>query len=308
MNSLKKLLAVASIIVVSFSANSAEKLYKSGSQAEDWVKSHPNDPRAKLIGEKIVSQPQAMWLAGHVPDSLSRQADEADKEGSKLLLVTYNIPGRDNGNYSAGGLSGPSAYDAWVREVVWAVAGAEAWYVIEPDAIGLAPNLKDPVKQAERYTMLSHAVSVIQQRKNRAYLAVSGWHGVDGAAEGFLKAGGKNAQGFAYNISGYHDLKECYDFCEQLSKRLGGKHYIIDTSRGGNGQWKPTDSNEKEAWCNPPGRALGKPPTFKSEHPNCDGLFWIKRPGESDGTCRSGPAAGQFSPDIAYELAKNAKW
>jgi endoglucanase len=308
MNSFKKWLVVAGCVALSFSAHAAEKkLYDSGSQAKDWVASHPNDPKAKLIGEKIASQPQALWLAGHVPSGLKADADRAEKEGSILLPVTYNIPGRDNGNYSAGGLAGPNAYYDWVGEVAFAVGGAEAWFVIEPDAIGLAPELKDPVKQLERYTMLSNSVPVLQKGKNRAYLGVSGWHGVEGAADGFLKAGGEKAAGFAYNISGYHSLKECYDFCEQLSKRLGGKHYIIDTSRGGNGQWKPSDPNEKEAWCNPPGRALGQPPTFKSDHANCDGLFWIKRPGESDGTCRGGPKAGQFSPEIAFELAENAK-
>jgi endoglucanase len=296
-------------IAVSLCRAAEPKLYNVGSQALVWVNSHPDDPRAKLIREKIASQPQAQWLAGHVPSGLKGEADIARSRGEILLKVTYNIPGRDNGNYSAGGLDGPAAYDEWIRTIAGFIDGTEAWFVVEPDAIGLAPNLKDPVKRDERYGMISNSVSILQQNKNtRAYLAVSGWHGIDGAAEGFKKAGGEKAYGFAYNISGYHSLEECYDFCEKLSAKLGGKHYIIDTSRGGNGQWKPADPNEKEAWCNPPGRALGQPPTFVSDHPKCDGLFWIKRPGESDGTCRGGPKAGQFSPEIAYELAKNAKW
>ncbi len=223
--------------------------------------------------------------------------------------MTYNIPGRDNGNYSKGGLSGPAAYNDWVRDIAKQTGDTQAWFVVEPDAIGLAPKLTDPVKRLERYSMLSNSVVAFKKNKNtRVYLAVSGWNGVDGAAEGFLKAGGDLADGFAYNISGYHNLKECFDFCDKLSAHLGGKHYVIDTSRGGNGQWKPTDPKEKEeAWCNPPGRALGEKPTTNTGHQNCDAFLWIKRPGESDGECRGGPHAGQFWPEYAYELAKNAK-
>lgn len=308
MNSLKIVLVLASLWAVSCQA-AEKKLYRGGLVAESWVNSHPNDPKAKLIKEKIASQPQAMWFAGHVPSGYLGEINNAKDQKAIFLGVTYNIPGRDNGNYSKGGLAGPPAYAEWVETIARLTGDAEAWFVIEPDAIGLAPKMTDATKREERYSMLSNAVSILQKNKNtRAYLAVSGWNGIDGAAEGFRKAGGDKAYGFAYNISGYHDLQRCYDFCEQLSKKLGGKHYIIDTSRGGNGDWKPTDPNEKEAWCNPPGRALGKPPTFTSEYPNCDGLFWIKRPGESDGTCRGGPSAGQFWPEYAYELAKNAKW
>nr|ABK58684.1 unknown [Streptomyces fradiae] len=33
----------------------------------------------------------------------------------------------------------------------------------------------------------------------------------------------------------------------------------------------------------------------------------IKRPGDSDGPCRGGPEAGQWWPDYALGLARNAK-
>ena len=39
-----------------------------------------------------------------------------------------------------------------------------------------------------------------------------------------------------------------------------------------------------------------------------DALLWVKLPGESDGTCNGGPAAGAWFPSMALELARNAKW
>lgn len=318
MKSLKKVLVLASIVLASFSGHAAQKLYRSGSQAENWVKANPTDKRAKLIKEKIVSQPQCIWLAGHISTSLMDDAEHAEQNHEVLTVVTYNLPDRDNGNYSKGGLSGPAAYAKWVDQVRdnLVSTSAQSIVIVEPDAIGLAPQMKDPktglpdrVKIAQRYQMLSNSVVTLKKSQNtKVYLAISGWLGVDGAVAGLKKSGIDLADGFAYNISGYHDLKECHDFCEQLSERLGGMHYIIDTSRCGNGQWKPTDPEEKkEAWCNAPGRALGNLPTFDTGHPHCDAYLWVKRPGESDGKKRSKYDAGQFDPDNAFELASNAK-
>jgi cellulase/cellobiase CelA1 len=36
--------------------------------------------------------------------------------------------------------------------------------------------------------------------------------------------------------------------------------------------------------------------------------FWIKRPGESDGTCNGGPPAGQWWADYALGLAQRAAY
>jgi endoglucanase len=46
-----------------------------------------------------------------------------------------------------------------------------------------------------------------------------------------------------------------------MSYLVGGKHFIIDTSRNGLGP-APDGS-----WCNPPGRALGPKPTADTGFP-----------------------------------------
>lgn len=88
----------------------------------------------------------------------------------------------------------------------------------------------------------------------------------------------------------------------EVSALTGGAHFVIDTSRNGNGAW---DSAEPETWCNPPGRALGPSPTFDTGHPLADTFLWIKRPGESDGSCRGAPPAGAWYAEYALELARN---
>jgi endoglucanase len=78
---------------------------------------------------------------------------------------------------------------------------------------------------------------------------------------------------------------------------------VIDTSRNGAGPAPDSPLN----WCNPSGRALGTPPTAETGGAHADAYLWIKRPGESDGTCDSGdPPAGTFVNQYAIDLAHNA--
>jgi endoglucanase len=94
-------------------------------------------------------------------------------------------------------------------------------------------------------------------------------------------------------------------------------------------------------WCNAPGSGLGPRPTASTGAPLVDAYLWVKTPGESDGQCDAAggarawdysiytapgwptdaahqalfdplwgqydPAAGQWFPQIALQLARNAK-
>jgi len=52
---------------------------------------------------------------------------------------------------------------------------------------------------------------------------------------------------------------------------------------------------------------LGVPPTTATAGAHADAYLWIKRPGESDGSCNRGePWAGHFINQYAVDLARNA--
>jgi endoglucanase len=100
------------------------------------------------------------------------------------------------------------------------------------------------------------------------------------------------------------------------------KHFVIDTSRNGQGPWTPPNhpTGDAQDWCNPPGRGLGLLPTANTGVELVDAYLWIKIPGESDGQCyrwtsgpldpvraAADPPAGQWFDNMALELAKNAK-
>jgi cellulose 1,4-beta-cellobiosidase len=93
---------------------------------------------------------------------------------------------------------------------------------------------------------------------------------------------------------------------------------MIDTSRNGRAGIRTADGN----WCNVKGAGLGERPAIEPA-PNVDAYFWVKTPGESDGTtdrkaarfdenCVSddampgAPEAGELFAPYLIELAKNA--
>ena len=83
--------------------------------------------------------------------------------------------------------------------------------------------------------------------------------------------------------------------------------FVVDTSRNGNGPYPGDTVDGAPSWCNPPGRALGEPPTDNPGLPRVDALLWIKYPGESDGSCRPGePEVGAWWPEYALDPARRS--
>jgi endoglucanase len=113
-------------------------------------------------------------------------------------------------------------------------------------------------------------------------------------------------------------------YADMLGATQPTTHFVIDTSRNGLGPWQPPAGvyPDSQDWCNPPDRGLGLRPTADTSIELLDAYLWVKIPGESDGECTRGlgpsgttvdpewgqidPPAGQWFPDMALELARNA--
>jgi hypothetical protein len=64
-------------------------------QAADWVRAHPGDPRAKEIEQRIANQPTAQWFgpwSGDIAAAVSGYAASASRHHKVPVLVAYNIP------------------------------------------------------------------------------------------------------------------------------------------------------------------------------------------------------------------------
>ena len=101
---------------------------------------------------------------------------------------------------------------------------------------------------------------------------------------------------------------------------ITGKGFVIDTSRNG----KSGIRTKTGSWCNVKGAGLGERPRADPA-PLVDAYFWVKPPGESDGSADpaalgfdescgpkapdstpGAPPAGTWFADYFVELAKNA--
>ncbi|WP_158579956.1 glycoside hydrolase family 6 protein [Geodermatophilus marinus] len=256
-------------------------------------------PEDAALLRELAQIPTATWLgswSGDVASTVRQVVGDARAAGRVPVFVAYNIPGRDCGGYSAGGVDSPAAYLQWVQAVADGIGTAEAVVVVEPDA--LAQLCGD---QAERLGMLRSAVDALERNPGtHTYLDAghSNWVDAVTMAERLRTAGVRGADGFALNVSNFQTTASNVTYGGQVSALLGGVHFVVDTSRNGNGPGSD--------WCNPAGRAVGQRPTSSTGQLRVDAYLWVKTPGESDGTCNGGPAAGTFWPSYAVALMRAA--
>jgi len=254
--------------------------------------------------DKIAAQPLAQWMGGwnlDIGGDVSNAISRITGARSLPIFVAYNIPGRDCGQYSAGGANGTDAYKRWIRAFANGIGNRRAVVILEPDALA-GMSCLSPRLQQERVDLIHDAVRVLKARRAAVYIDAGHARWVDPGemANRLNRAGIAEADGFSLNISNFLGTSVNIAYGTEVSKRVGGKHFIIDTSRNG------LNATSAGNWCNPAGQRVGPAPTTHTGNPLVDAFLWIKTPGESDGTCGGGPAAGKWWGEYALGLAGGA--
>lgn len=298
------LLTTAYLRVLPFTAATAGTTFHvpTASKAADAAASGaPGDPATRAAAY-LAAQPTAVWLTPEVMPIETVAAEvtalsaEARAQDATLVLVVYGLPDRDCGNQSAGGLE-PAAYDEWTLAIGDALRAAETptLVIVEPDAVALAPDCDG---MPERFAHIATAVTNLQARTAWLYLdgGHSNWRPAPEMARLIGQIGVTHMiRGVATNVSNHNADAAEVMYARSLSAALGGLHAVIDTSRNGAGA--------NGEWCNPAGRQVGAPSGSYGDE-IVDANLWIKPPGESDGACNGGPAAGQWWPDAAVEMTR----
>lgn len=290
--------ANSQLIGTSFYIDTANNF--AATQAAAWRASRPGDA---AMMDTIANQPKAFWMGSWTPNSQQSAADYVNRAraAAKMgVIVAYNIPNRDCGSYSAGGADSHASYRAWIDGLAAGIGNRQTVVVVEPDALAQLDCLPDAAGKQARLDSLSYAVTKLKASGAIVYLDAGnkGWLSAAEAASRLQQANVANADGFSLNVSNFYTNEESTVYGNDVANRLGGKHYIIDTSRNGLGAGT--------TWCNPVGRALGSLPSSSTGVSLVDAFLWIKGPGESDGTCNGGPAAGTWWPEYALSLAQPA--
>jgi cellulose 1,4-beta-cellobiosidase len=288
---------------------------------------------------------------GKIPIWLDAARKQQQDNGRPTLsvFVVYNMPNRDcSAKSSAGDLKmEKNGAHRYRKEFIDPIAAHFQAYpdlpivvILEPGSLAnLATNLSIPACAEARSAYLEATVYAIQRLglpNVSLYLdaAHSGWLGWDQNREKVAKvykevlklAGGFHTiRGFATNIANYshlsnrdglglEDTNPCYNesvYVKKLAVTLGehgfrGKGFIIDTSRNGRGKIRRT----WDRWCNIKDAGLGERPVADPDV-FVDAYFWVKPPGESDGT--SDPTQPHFdpactSPDSASGAPPAGEW
>jgi endoglucanase len=262
----------------------------------------PPNPQLRAVADT----PQAYWLVpGSSASTVGKYTADAAAAGAIPVLSIYGIPHRDCGSFAAGGMASGDAYRGWIDGIAAQIGGSRAAIVLEPDALAMADCLSDDQRQ-ERYDLIRYAVDALTRNPAAAVYVDAGhlrWHSPEEMASRLSQAGVEHARGFSLNVANFFTTEEEIGYGEAISGLTNGKNYVIDTSRNGNGAAPDSPLH----WCNPSGRALGVAPTTATAGPHADAYLWIKRPGESDGSCDKGdPPAGTFVNQYVIELASNA--
>lgn len=280
-----------------FYVNPASKAMRAAQAAE------PPSPELTAVA----NTPQAYWLVpGSSASTVAKYAGDAQAAGAVPVFAIYGIPHRDCGSFAAGGHSSGAAYRQWIDGIAADIGPAPAAVILEPDALAMADCLSGDQRQ-ERFDLISYAVDSLGRNPATAVYVDAGhlrWHSAEEMASRLNQAGVDRARGFSLNVANFFTTEDEIAYGEAISGLTGGKHYVIDTSRNGAG---PAEG--EMYWCNPSGRALGVAPTAATAGPHADAYLWVKRPGESDGTCNKGdPPAGEFVNQYVIDLARNANY
>ena len=281
---------------------------QSGTQAkaQAWAESHPGDSDAM---NKLTSQPLVNWYGGWNQDvykDVNAYVTRATDAGQVPMLVAYNIPNRDCGGYSAGGVADRQAYANWISNFARGIGNRDAIVMLEPDAIAGIDCLSQK-SQDNRLGMLRNSVTTLTTQTQAQVYIDSGnatWQSSSVMADRLNRAGIAEADGFSLNVSNFIGTEKNIAYGTEISRMTNNAHFVIDTSRNGDG------SAPNSEWCNPTGVKIGANPTLSTGRDLVDAYLWIKTPGESDGTCgsqqqgTSAPSAGTWWPEYALGLLR----
>lgn len=299
-----------------------------------------------------------------LPNWLDDAQAQGDRGGRPTLpvVVVYNLPNRDCAAKASHGEleiaeDGERRYrqeyiDVIARHLA-AMPQQEVVVVLEPDSL---PNLISNLgveKCALSHDVYIHSIAYAVARLSLPHVSIyldaahAGWLGWEANQRRMARlvkqvlsmaGGAERIRGFATNVSNYNALRGDWGrkleatnpspnelafvamFAETLAREgITDKGFLVDTSRNGQASIRSRWGN----WCNIKGAGLGERPAV-APVPGVDAYFWIKPPGDSDGTadesaarfddnCASAdatpgaPEAGQWFHSYFVELVKRAE-
>jgi len=264
---------------------------------------------------RVAREPRFRWF-GRWDHSVRRRVRNylrcaaTVQPGAVPLMAVMRHQGRGcGGGYSGGGPAEDARTRAWYRAFARAVGGTRVVIAFEPDSLGTVDCLSRSRRRA-RLRLLRYGVDVLSRLPRATiYLeaGASDWEPARRTAKQLRIIGIHKVRGFMLNAT-HHDWTRANILHGlAISRRVGGKHFIVSTSFNGRGPIHIGGRRTRNVWCNPPNRGLGISPTTATGHPLVDAYMWVNRPGYSAGACNGGPMpVGCWWPERALMYARFA--
>jgi endoglucanase len=272
---------------------------------------------------KIASQPESqrvsVFSGGGGPGAIFGQTEKilcgnltADP-GSIPVFTTYFLHPVLGGCATRGQIAaaGPE-FRRRVDEMAAAVDRRPAVFLLEIDGVGSSRCMEKAGSLSMWEADLKYEALKLQSLPHTVVYLEGGYS--DGNPPGYTAkvlnaAGVQKIQGFFTNDTHINWTIDEIHWAQKVSAKSGGAHFIVNTAQNGNGPLRPHNrvKNGNEVLCNPPGRAMGPPPTTTTGYARADAFLWTGPPGNSSGSCNGGTPSGTFWPARAIELASRAQ-
>ena len=279
-----------------------------------------SNPKWASMLARIADEPgtQRFWMWNMGPNVEGQVAHylettQVTEPGTTVMLSSYNLVHGACGSTATPAVE--AQYENYMNQTAAGIGNFHVIYFLEIDSLITTPCLT-PSELAIRLAELRYAVSALERDPHvLVYIDAGAADAVSAArtAQLLRGAGVAQAQGFFVNATHFDWTARELQYGDDISRRLGGAHFIINTGDNGRGPLVPAHrvTAGNEVLCNPPGRGLG--PLSLSQgvavptgYPDADGFLWFDSPGNSGGQCVPGaPPTAQFWPAYAVMLAEN---
>lgn len=231
---------------------------------------------------------------------------ELRQPGTTVPLTTYSL--------IHGACESPARierpYQRWITQLARGIGNFRVVLYLEIDSILETHCISGAQLQIRLKDELGYAVQALARDPHVLVYLDAGAPGVYNSvaqtARYLREADVAQAAGFYVNATHYNWLTDDIHWGQQVARRLGGAHFIVQSDDDGRGPYVPSWETHKRNGdtCNPPGRGAG-PLSWDTGYRYLDGLLWFNDPGNSDGPCNAGdPGVGVFWPAYAVGLVE----
>ena len=291
----------------------------------DWAKytRRGQKGRAKLIW-RLAREPRFRWFGRFTRPQMVKKVRgnlarvQCDQPGTVPQMMVMRHQGiKCSSSYLGGGAAEDKRTRDWYDDFARAIGSSRVVIGFEPDSLGTLDCLALS-RRGARLRTLRYGVDVLSKLPNATiYLeaGASDWEPAKRTAKQLRFIGISKVRGFMLNVTHHDWTRANIQHGLDISRRVGGKPFVINTSYNGRGavhyrRWIDRSRHmwrTINVWCHPGFRGLGPAPTTATAHPKVDGYLYLNRPGYSAGACNGGPTpVGTWWPARGLMYAKYA--